>query len=595
MQNKITSKVHIFAAALTAVLCVFLCDIQPSLAYEDSEDRLIVIRHGYLSDTDIANYNKIFALQKKERWLDADKVIAKLDDKVLLGYVLGQRYLESATWKTKSAEAKEWLGKYSDLPFAGKIYDLGKKKGATFKIKRPKDIDNIPAGSCSLFTLENPIDLLRSFRFNYLPKEKRVGANKLMNRIIGSINRGKTLTAYNYITSKEAAELFRTTEIDTAKTALAFLYFTDLMDERALEVISPAVARSGKQVPMANWVMGLIYWRMNDFESAGNAFADAASNPKTKPVLASAAAYWAARANFRLGRTFTAENWLEQSAKAERYFYGILARRSLGEDIDHSWQRPEDEDATEDEILNKPAVRRAIALFQLGRDKRGEDELLKYYVYASNTERSALIDLVEKNGLPELSSVMISLSGKLETQDGKLERANYPAPNWTPLGGWQVDKALVYAFVRQESCFDKKAVSGVGARGLMQIMPTTARETAKVIGLEWDSLRLTEPAYNLAIGQAYIQKLLKDKFIGGNLIFLSVAYNSGPGNLYRWSKRMDWQEDPLLFIESIPSKQTRSFVQRILSNYWVYSSLFGSDGIDTLDAVIEGSWPKLIL
>jgi soluble lytic murein transglycosylase-like protein len=154
-----------------------------------------------------------------------------------------------------------------------------------------------------------------------------------------------------------------------------------------------------------------------------------------------------------------------------------------------------------------------------------------------------------------------------------------------------VKKALVYAFVRQESCFNNNAVSKVGAKGLMQLMPSTAKEITKSLGLEYSTKRLAEPSYNLEIGQAYIHRLLKDRFIDGNLIFLAVAYNSGPGNLYRWNKRMDYKEDPLLFIESIPSKETRGFVQKILANYWIYSSLFGND-LDSLDAIIEGSWAK---
>lgn len=551
------------------------------------------IRYGYLSEDDIDNYKKIFALQEKERWKDADKVIKKLENDVLMGYILYQRYKESATWKTKSAEAKEWLNKYSDLPFAGSMYDLAQKKGAKLTSPRPSNVDSIPAGSCSSYTVDNPIDFLYNKTFSYLPKSKRKAASRLMRNIITAINRGKTLTAYNYVTGKEAKQLFSVEDLDAAKTALAFLYFTELRDDKALEVIEPIIPRAYENLPISGWVAGLIYWRLGLFENAAKAFTAAADNPKSRAELVSAASFWAAKANFKLGNDFTAEGWLEKAASLERYFYGLMARRQLGDDIDHSWQRPYEPGIDETYILDKPAVKRAIALFQLGLDDKAEDELLQYYFHADNTERSGLLDFAEKNGLPELSQVMISFGKKLENRNGEEEKASYPAPRWAPLRGWKIEKALLYAFVRQESCFDNKAVSSVGARGLLQLMPATAKEVANNINLEWSSKELFDAAYNLEIGQAYLLRLLRDKFIDGNLIFLAVAYNSGPGNLYRWSKRMDWQGDPLLFIESIPSKQTRSFVQRILGNYWIYSSLFGTEGMDTLDQLIGGFWPIL--
>ncbi len=563
-----------------------------TVAVVNSDDSSVAaIRYGFLSDEDIKNYQKIFELQKQERWQEANKLIQKLDHDVLMGYVLYQRYMESVSWKTKETEAKSWLDKYSDLPVAGDIYDLASKKGMNMPMSRPQNMDDISAGSCSSYTVMNPIDYLYNKTFPYLTPEKQKEALRLMNGIISSINKGKTLTAYNYIYGEKAKQLFSRDDMNEAKTALAFLYFTELRDDKALEVIEPILPSAYDNLPVSGWVAGLIYWRLGLFEKSAEAFAKAADNPKSRPELVSAASFWAAKANFKLGNNFAAEGWLEKAATLERYFYGLLARRQLGDEVYHSWQRPSDAD--EAKVLNKPAVRRAIALFQLKENKRAEDELLNYYLTASDEERSGLLDFAEKNGMPELSQAMISFSKKLENKDGEAERASYPAPNWSPLNGWKMEKALLYAFVRQESCFDNNAVSAVGAKGLMQLMPSTAKETANFMELDWSEKRLFEAPYNLEIGQAYLLKLLNDKYIGGNLIFLAVAYNSGPGNLYRWSKRMDWQGDPLLFIESIPAKQTRSFVQRILANYWIYSSLFGTDGIDTLDQLIGGFWPIL--
>ena len=170
------------------------------------------------------------------------------------------------------------------------------------------------------------------------------------------------------------------------------------------------------------------------------------------------------------------------------------------------------------------------------------------------------------------------------------EKTRYPRPDWQPEDDWQLDKALVYAFVRQESCFNHRAESAVGALGLMQIMPATAKEVANNLQCEYKTRKLKNPEYNLRLGQAYLKKLLDLPQIQNNLIKLAVAYNAGPGNLNRWEKKMDYQDDPLLFLETIPSKETRTFVERILVNYWVYLNLTGMS-ITSLDEIVANRWP----
>ena len=163
-------------------------------------------------------------------------------------------------------------------------------------------------------------------------------------------------------------------------------------------------------------------------------------------------------------------------------------------------------------------------------------------------------------------------------------------PDWEPQDSWQLDKALVYAFVRQESCFNHRAESSVGAMGLMQLMPSTAKEQANKLQCEYKTKHLKQPEYNLRLGQAYLKELLNLPYVQNNLIKLAVAYNAGPGNLRRWEKKMKFHDDPLLFLETIPSKETRTFVERILVNYWVYLNLMGED-LSSLDEIVAGNWP----
>ena len=169
-------------------------------------------------------------------------------------------------------------------------------------------------------------------------------------------------------------------------------------------------------------------------------------------------------------------------------------------------------------------------------------------------------------------------------------QTRYPLPDWTPDNKWQLDKALVYAFVRQESCFNHRAQSAVGATGLMQIMPSTGKELAKQMQCTFSEQKLKEPSYNLALGQTYLQKLLNNNAIQNNLIKTAVGYNAGPGNLIKWEKKMEYQQDPLMFLESLPSKETRTFIEKILLNYWIYQNLMNQP-LDSLDNLASGGWP----
>ena len=90
---------------------------------------------------------------------------------------------------------------------------------------------------------------------------------------------------------------------------------------------------------------------------------------------------------------------------------------------------------------------------------------------------------------------------------------------------------------------------------------------------------------------SYLKKLLDHEAIQNNLVKVAVAYNAGPGNLIKWEKKMQYDNDPLMFLESLPSKETRSFIERILVNYWVYRDLM-SESLDSLDTLIEGKWPQ---
>ena len=160
----------------------------------------------------------------------------------------------------------------------------------------------------------------------------------------------------------------------------------------------------------------------------------------------------------------------------------------------------------------------------------------------------------------------------------------YPIPNWKPLDQYKTDKALIFAFIHQESTFNINAKSSKGAMGLMQIMPNTAKFISKNKKVKrGNSSILKDPLINIEVGEEYINYLLNLDLINGNLIYLAAAYNGGPGNLKKWLNETNFINDPLLFMESIPSRETRWFIEKILTNYWIYKDQFEEDSQSLLE------------
>ena len=167
----------------------------------------------------------------------------------------------------------------------------------------------------------------------------------------------------------------------------------------------------------------------------------------------------------------------------------------------------------------------------------------------------------------------------------------YPTPIWQPLNGFRLEPELIYAFMHQESMFNENAKSHRGAMGLMQIMPSTAKfiSTNKEVKQNNSNI-LRVPKINIDVGQEYIEYLLQLKSIDNNLIFLTAAYNGGPGNLQKWQENINYLDDPLFFMESIPSRETRWFIEKVLAKYWIYKNKNGEKS-ESLSLLANGKNP----
>jgi soluble lytic murein transglycosylase-like protein len=403
------------------------------------------------------------------------------------------------------------------------------------------------------------------------------------------VRRGWPTGAKEVLEQEETRRLLDPVEYDQALADIAAGYFAYNKDEEALAAATAAVERSGDHVPRVHWMAGLTLWRMGRLDEAAAHFEALAESEAGSAWEVAAGAYWAARAHLVAGRPRQVTPWLEAAAEHGRTFYGLLALRALGRESRFEWTLPALRDGALERVATAPGARRAVALLQVGRRHRAETELRKLYATADRGLADAVLILAIRLNLP---GVAMRIGAKLAQEEGRhLDAALYPVPAWEPAGGFEVDRALIYAVMRQESRFNTRAKSRAGARGLMQIMPRTANFVADGEPFQGKTRdELFDPELNITLGQRYLDHLLDHDMVRGNLFLLAAAYNGGPGKLARWQRRVPYRDDPLLFIESIPSRETRIFIERILTNLWVYRQRLGQP-TPSLDAIVAGDWP----
>jgi hypothetical protein len=282
--------------------------------------------------------------------------------------------------------------------------------------------------------------------------------------------------------------------------------------------------------------------------------------------------------------------WMARAAENPYTFYGLLASRALDSNPNFNWSLP-DIGAKELQALQPfPGVTRALMLIQLGWRDAAESELRVTAPRVPGNLQPLLLAIAERGGLPGLST---RLAGTLrKAGGGRYDAGLFPVPPWTPRAGFTLNRALIYAIMRQESHFNPDAQSRAGAVGLMQLMPGTAAHVERrPATAQQRRERLRDPEINVALAQRLIDELLGEDQVHGNLFRLAAAYNGGLGKLTRWQDKNGVRgTDPLLFIESIPAPETRFFIERILSNYWIYQTRFGQP-TDSLDALAAGDWP----
>lgn len=539
-----------------------------------------------LSETESTRYRRLFALQEAGNWAEADRLIHQIKDPVLLGHVLAQRYLHGS-YRSKYKELKEWLADYADLPDAAAIYKLAltRKPANTAAPKAPTRVAPPEYdGDDDSGLSKTPAEPTKR-----LSDAERRKAGVLQQRFRSALKKGGAAAGKIVLLEDDAKKLLSPVEYDRARAALGQSYFNEGQDEAALEWAGGAVKRSGIWLPDAYWTAGLAAWRLQRLGVAAQHFEKVATAKGVSPWMASAGAFWAARTHLRNRQPHKYNEWLGKAATYQRTFYGLLAVRLLGQEPNFRWISPALEGAARAELEKPGRGRRSLALLQVGETGRAERELRSLATGADVTLARGILAVAAETGMAGLA---MKINSALYPNGGGYDGAAYPIMDWEPADGFRVDRALILAFIRQESAFNPYAKSWAGAHGLMQLMPRTASFVARDMRLSSAKQKvLFEPEVNLTLGQRYIEMLRDDGKIDGGLFQIVAAWNGGPGNLQKWQRKVDHMDDPLFFIESLPSKETRAFVERVLTNLWIYRNRFGQPS-PSLDAIAAGDWPQ---
>ena len=284
--------------------------------------------------------------------------------------------------------------------------------------------------------------------------------------------------------------------------------------------------------------------------------------------------YWAGRASAQSGDHMRARSYFEQASATPELFYGQLALERLGRIVPAPAGTPSLLFTNDQrQAFNQKRLVRAVRL--LGQQGLYSEQSLFVRALSeelgSDAERLLAVELAGQIWRPDLA-VWTARSAR-NGGNAFYYKATYPTHSANVPSGraW----SLVNGITRQESSFDKAAVSHAGARGMMQLMPGTAREQAGKMGLGYDYSRLTsDPRYNVMLGSAYFQRLVN--MWDGNYPLAVASYNAGAGNVRKWVRNYGdprGSVDIVSWIEKIPFEETRGYVQRVLENSVVYDRL----------------------
>ena len=519
-----------------------------------------------------AAYRAVFAAIRAGRWSDAQLQLDAMKPGPLHAVARAEMITAKGSPKAALEPLLALLAEAPELPQAAQIARLAKSRGAEV-------LPMLPAEQ-------------RLIWFDGAPNRQRAATIKsdaaaadLAVAMQPLIKEDRGAEAEALVESKAAA--LTPEALVKWRQRVAWIYYVSGDDTSARRIATLAQGGSGDWAAQADWVAGLASWRAKDFAAASANFANVARRASDTDLRA-AGLYWASRADIASGRPDLVQPRLQSAAQFGETFYGQLARQALG--ISAPLTPAGEKTTAEDwhDLSRRPNVRVAAALVEIGESELADEVIRQQAKIGDRADYAALTRLAGRLDLP---ATQLWLSHNCPQGAQPVMTARYPTPNWTPDGGWRVDKALVYAHTLQESRFRAAVVSPAGAYGLMQIMPAAATDYSRERGTTVDRTALTRPSTNMEVGQRHLERLRDMGITGGLLPKVIAAYNAGPLPVSVWNAQARDGGDPLLYIESIPYWETRGYVMTVLRNYWMYEGKAGKPSVSRA-ALAQGLWPK---
>jgi len=560
-------KINPYLKFFFVIYILLFCKLSNSFESSVSEKYKEIFSKNILSQEDVKNYRLAYNFQEECKWKSANKHILNISDKTLMGHILAQRYLHPKCYRSKYLELYYWLKKYNDHPQAKRIYRLAIKRMPIGYKSPNKPVK--PSGIIGDKTNSKKSSKYKSSK--KLSKNQRLEKQKLINAVKSRVNRGWPTGAVKILQQRDVSILLDQVELDQQKELIAKGYFLANKNELAIKYASEALVNSSMLVPYAAWTAGLASWRLEQYQQAADFFSLFSISLKDDAWHQTSGSFWAARSYAKIGQYDSINFWLQRASQNPNSFYGMLALEILGIKEKIEWKSKKTLNTSNSKLLNLPSGKRLQSLIQVGFNDELEKEIVHINSVLNKEIATESVNIAQHFNL---AYTQLKIVNKLE-QYGLTMETNlyYPTPVWEPRGGFTINKELIYAFMHQESMFNASAKSSQGAVGLMQVLPSTAKFITSSKDVKRNNSNILKvPEINLEVGQEYIEYLLNLEIVSNNLIYLAAAYNGGPGNLKKWKEETNFLDDPLFFMESIPSRETRWFIEKILTKYWIYQN-----------------------
>ncbi|GMN01321.1 lytic transglycosylase domain-containing protein [Erythrobacter sp. MTPC3] len=524
-----------------------------------------------LSDEERQHFRDVFRAIDREEWDRVEDLLQRNQDSVLYQIALAEFYTDANSPAVSAEQISEWFELGVHLPQSAQLGRMGETRGLA-------QMPRLPSAQPFSRQPEAP---------------KRILPRSTVDASISSQTRSDILDRIKNDDPAGAHAILMEVDDNLSPQAraewrqrVAWSYYIENDDFSALQLAATVAEGSGPWVAEGEWVAGLAAWRLGQCDASAVSFANTAAR-STNVELTAAAHYWAHRALIRCRKPGEAQDHLAAAARYEETMYGMLAAEQLGMNLPASAMPQPFSDGDWSSINDIYNVQIAAALVEIDRPGLADEVLRHQARVGSPGDYDALARLARELGLPSTQLFMAHNAPRGTSSDRALR---FPVARWKPTTGWRVDPALAFAHALQESNFRTSAVSPANARGLMQITPITVRQHAPRLEMSASYVNLNDPEVNLSFGQRNLEMLRDSAATEGKLLKIMAAYNAGLSPITRWNSEIRDQNDPLLYMESIPYWETRGYVAIVMRNYWMYERTAGVPS-PSRRALAQGLWP----